>query len=282
MSGQIPYHHPDDSQFSIAYVTQDRGNLNTSGQDSLVEEYECDERFYVLYTDTGARGTVDDIELEHDDVLDRMSAENRTICIRLLQIFEEILEEKETEEGERLDIYKQIELDTIPDALEHVEWDNAAVDVAAQLMSALVLKHAMPNANHRTAISLSGWYLESAESGFSLPTLATEEYDWRGWVDEYIRDSKRLLTVRRNTTAFRLIEDFGCDTVIRKGEIDIELNEYDLDQPHSEALRRYAQQHEELCADFMIETVQRAGHGELIRMDGPDKSGFVEYLEEKR
>ncbi len=39
-----------------------------------------------------------------------MSPQNRTITVRLLQIFEEIIEEKELEEEAKLEIYKQIAL----------------------------------------------------------------------------------------------------------------------------------------------------------------------------
>jgi hypothetical protein len=88
------------------------------------------------------------------------------------------------------------------------------------------------NVNHRTWISLVEWYLESAQSGFSFPQLATDDYMWRDWVNEYVRESKRILTDRRNTRAFSLLRKWGCDVVERKGNIEIELAEYDLDYPN--------------------------------------------------
>jgi prophage maintenance system killer protein len=216
MTTRVYYHHPDDSRYSLAYVTQDRAEITTSGQDAIVEHYDLDEEFFVLYTNCGASGTVGDLDDEFEDVLDEMSPQDRTITVRLLQIFEEIVEEKELEEEQKLEIYKQIELERIPDAIARVDWTGTAVDVAGQLMSTLILKHALPNANHRTSISIAQWYLESIETGFSFPDFATEAYDWKTWVNEYITESKRLLTVRRNTTAFSLLSKWGCDTVVRK------------------------------------------------------------------
>jgi prophage maintenance system killer protein len=76
-------------------------------------------------------------------------------------------------------------------------------------MSTLVLNHALPNANHRTSIAMAKWYIECADSMFSFPEMATKDHDWIEWVDSYIAESKRLLTIRRNTTAFRLLKEWG-------------------------------------------------------------------------
>jgi len=280
MTGRVYYHHPEDSQYSLAYVTRDKDEITTSGQDAIIEDYDLDKEFFVLYTNRGASGTVDDLDDEFEDTLDEMSPQNRTITVRLLQIFEEIIEEKELEEDAKLEIYKQIELERIPDALARVDWNGTAVDVAGQLMSTLILKHALPNANHRTAISMAQWYLESIETGFSFPDFATEEYDWKSWVNEYITESKRLLTVRRNTTAFSLLAEWGCGTVVRKNGIEIALAEYDLDFTRSEAYKHYGDVHTELCTDFLIESVTRAGHEELITTEGIGKAEFVSFLDE--
>jgi len=279
MTARVYYHHPEDSQYSLAYVTQDRDEITTSGQDAIIEHYDLDEEFFALYTNRGASGTVEDLDDELEDVLDEMSAQNRTITMRLLQIFEEIIEEKELEEEAKLEIYKQIELERIPDALARVDWTGTAVDVAGQLMSTLILKHALPNANHRTSISMAQWYLESIETGFSFPDFATEAYDWKAWVNEYIAESKRLLTVRRNTTAFSLLAEWGCDIVIRKNGIEIDLAEYDLDFTRSEAYAYYGDVHTELCVDFLRESVTRAAHDELISTAGIGKAEFVSFLE---
>lgn len=280
MTARVYYHHPDDSQYSLAYVTQDRDEITISGKDAIIEHYDLAEEFFVLYTNRGASGTVEDLDDEFEDVLDDMSPQNRTITVRLLQIFEEIIGETELEEEAKLEIYKQIELERIPDAITRIDWNGTAVAVAGQLMSTLILKHTLPNANHRTSISMAQWYLESIETGFSFPDFVTEEYDWKSWVNEYITESKRLLTVRRNTTAFSLLAEWGCDTVMRKNGIEIVLAEYDLDVTQSEAYKQYGEIHTELCTDFLIESVTCAGHDELITAEGIGKAKFVSCLEE--
>jgi hypothetical protein len=279
MTTRIYYHHPENSQYSLAYVAQDKEDMTTSGQDAILERYELDEEVFVLYTNHGASGTVEDLDGEFEAVLDEMSAQNRTITVRLLQIFEEIVEEKEFEEEAKLEMYKQIELERVPDALARIDWSGTAVDVAGQLMSTLILKHPLPNANHRTAISMAQWYLESIETGFSFPDFATKGSGWKAWVNRYIIESKRLLTVRRNTTAFSLLAEWGCDTVVRKTDVEIDLDEYDLDLTRSEAYSYYADMHTELCTDFLSESVTRAGHDELVSTDGIGKAEFVSFLE---
>lgn len=209
MTTHVYYHHPDNPQYSLAYVTQDRDDITTGDQDAIIERYELDEECFVLYTNRGESGTVDSLGDDFEEVLAEMSPQDRTLTVRLLQIFEEIIETKAIEEDEKLQIYKQIELERMPEAFSQIDWDLAAVDVAGQLMSALILKHALPNANHRTAISIAQWYLESIETGFSFPEFATTEYEWKAWVDEYITESKQVLTVRRNITAFSLLADWG-------------------------------------------------------------------------
>jgi len=278
MTAYVYYHYPVDPHYSLAYVTQEQDEI-TAGQNAIIERYELDKEFFVLYTNQGASGTVENLDDDFEDVLDEMSPQNRTIAIRLLQIFEEIIEEKELEEDAKLEIYKQIEVERIPDAIDRINWDCAAVDIAGQLMSTLVLKHALPNANHRTSISMAKWYLESIETGFSFPEFATEEYDWKKWVNEYIIESKRILTVRRNTTAFSLLAEWGCDVVKRKNDIEIDLAEYTLDLSQSDAYEYYGDKHTDLCTEFLIESVTRAGHDELISTDGISKMEFVTYLE---
>jgi hypothetical protein len=106
MTARVYYHHPEDTQYSLAYVTQYRDEITISGQDAIIERYDFDEEFFVLYTSHGASGTVEDLDDEFEDVLDEMSPQDRTITVRLLQIFEEIVEEKQLEEEAKLEIYK--------------------------------------------------------------------------------------------------------------------------------------------------------------------------------
>lgn len=79
---------------------------------------------------------------------------------------------------------------------------------------------------------------------------------------------------------FRLLSQWGCDVVLRKGDIEIDLSEYDLEMPHSDALSRYAVRHSDLCMDFVTESVTRAGAPHLRFEQGVDKEEFLEYLKD--
>lgn len=279
MTATVPYHHPDDEQYSLAYVTTERDDITTEADDAIIERYQLDEPVFVLYTNTGASGTVGDIDDEFEAALDAMDEDDRIFTLRFLQTFEGVIEEKQLEEDELLEIYKQIELEEVPDAIGRVDWDANVVDVAGQLCSTLVLKHPLPNANHRTSIAMAEWYIESADPSFSFPELATADYDWQSWVDPYIVESKRLLTVRRNVRSFRLLQGWGCETILRKGGIEITLAEYDLDMDQSTAYADYGDRHTDICTDFMIESVERTGHEHLRSERGCDYAGFVDYLD---
>jgi hypothetical protein len=81
MNGRVYYHHPEDSQYSLAYVTRDKDEITTSGQDAIIEDYDLDKEFFVLYTNRGASGTVEDLDDEFEDVLDEMSPQDRMIML---------------------------------------------------------------------------------------------------------------------------------------------------------------------------------------------------------
>nr|WP_233125139.1 hypothetical protein [Halorubrum sp. SD683] len=49
-----------------------------------------------------------------------------------------------------------------------------------------------------------------------MPRTRVDDDTWREWVDPYIVDSKRLITVRRNNLRFKQLEDLDVDVVERK------------------------------------------------------------------
>jgi len=101
---------------------------------------------------------------------------------------------------------------------------------------------------------------------------------WQDWVDPYIVESKRLLTVRRNNVRFKHLHDRGVDIVERKGGIRMRLAEYDLDMHWRTALSHYAEQHEAHCVDFATELLEQAGAGTLTEQAGPTKSELIDFL----
>ena len=105
-----------------------------------------------------------------------------------------------------------------------------------------------------------------------------ETYDWREWVNEYINESKRLLTVRRKNVRFKYLREFGATTLERKHEVEIDLTEYQLDMYPHEAEQIYAEELEELWIDFVEEAVERAGKPELMDAPGLSKAEFAEEI----
>ena len=62
MTDLVHYHHPGDEQYSLAYVTLDVDEINPN--DGKVETYYLDKPVHVLFTNSGASGTIDDISGE--------------------------------------------------------------------------------------------------------------------------------------------------------------------------------------------------------------------------
>nr|WP_324665400.1 hypothetical protein [Haloarcula sp. CK38] len=112
-----------------------------------------------------------------------------------------------------------------------------------------------------------------------MPETKTEieldTYDWREWVNEYINESKRLLTVRRKNVLFKYLREFGATTLERKHQVIIDLSEYELDMYPHEAKAFYAERHEDLWIEFVEQAVERASFPELADTTGISKAEFA-------
>ena len=108
--------------------------------------------------------------------------------------------------------------------------------------------------------------------------IDSETYDWREWVNEYINESKRLLTVRRKNVLLKHLSDFGATTLERKHEVQIDLTAYELDMYPAEAKTVYAAAHEELRIEFVEEAVERTDNPELMEAPELSKAEFAEKI----
>lgn len=112
--------------------------------------------------------------------------------------------------GARLRWYKPLDERLLHRTLTQMDWKGQKLDVAARLISNLVIAHPFPNANHRTSTALARLYL--AAEGIAWPP-----YDLRGrGIDRFIRDtepfvlrSKYLLHVMRHGPMFTIAYDEG-------------------------------------------------------------------------
>lgn len=111
-----------------------------------------------------------------------------------------------------------------------------------------------------------------------MPRTHIDDKTWQEWVDPYIVDSKRLITVRRNNLRFKQLEELDVDQVERKDGIQIRLDEFELDMHWREALSLYASRHESHCMEFARSVLERMDREDLIDRSGPTKQEFTEYL----
>ncbi|RQG86172.1 hypothetical protein EA462_17020 [Natrarchaeobius halalkaliphilus] len=286
--GHVYYHHPGDKQFSLDYITQTPEEVVsqiTSYRDDVsvkVSEYDLDEHFYAIYTSRGGGKPVSELELDVSEALEQLEAENGQIVARLLETYRALIQRNEEEEGSPVIAYKDPDIEALGEVLDRVSWTGSATDVAGRLSSNLILKHALPNANHRAAVAVIQVYLRCYDPDFSLPETKGEagpnEFDWQDWVNAYINESKRILTVRRKNVIFKILRQFGATTVERKHNVEIDLTSYTLDLYPSEAKKRYAEEHEQLWISFVEEVVERVERSDLKDTPALSKSAFAEEI----
>lgn len=283
MDRLVHYHHPRDETFSLTYCAASPGELRDprreAEDDTKLVGYPFETPVYVLYEGAESVETASDVEYDPGWLEDRLSELDRAtqiVAFRLVELLEAAVTAHDADEFR---LYKEFEPEQIRRALEDVSWDASLPAVAGELMSNLVLRHALPNANHRTSIALLQLCIECVEPSFEMPSTHADDEAWTAWVDPYVAESKRLLTVRRNNVRFERLERLGVDLVERKGGVRIRLSDYDLDMHWHEARSAYAERHEDLCVSFATEILERSGKPELEERNGPTKEQFVEYLD---
>lgn len=285
MSGRVMYHHPDNDRLSVNYVSFDLSEaeqrLSELGDNKIgeIEEYDLSETVYVVYKGYEVPDITDDIEYNIHDEVAEIAKNDQIITTRVLKIFESIADEKYEEENEKLAAYKEIEIEKIPGALDRVTWGESVAETGGELLSCLILRHALPNANHRTSLGMLSLYYQAISSSFEMPATATEDYDWEGWVNAFIEDSKKLLTVRRNVPRFRYLYDAGCTVIERKDGLRVHLEEYDLTMGHWDAMEKYAEEHKHRSVEFAQDVLDKAGTPELRHGDPLSKSDFADELQ---
>lgn len=151
---------------------------------------------------------------------------------------------------------KQYDLQKVAQVFSRVQWKQSVGDVAAELLSRLILAHPLPNTNHRTSVAVACSYIATHEPRFEPPNeLAGEPLP--EWAVEYFADSKRLVTVRRNARLFGWLAERGITVLQRKNGIDIELAEYDLDV--GQPMVWFADQHVDRTTEFIRILLEKSG-----------------------
>ena len=284
------YHHPCDRRFSIDDVRFESTELTSryrrhdSDQVKAIGYPTGKRTVYCLYTPTGTCGRTVDLDLTEAELtaaLDPMNPETeRPIALALFEAWNGVREEESKRDG--LAIYKPMELENVLVALDQTDWSGPATEVAGRLASNMIIRHILPNANHRCSISMLQFYLDFCTFGSEVEydnlRLHTDDNEWKAWVDDYIRQSKRILDVRRNNVRFKYLREGGIDYVVRKGEIVTDLRDWDLDMTPNDAKQKYAKKHERLYDRFAEEIAERAGVPDLASRPGLSQREFATML----
>jgi hypothetical protein len=280
----VHYHHPQAENFSLRYSSDSVSELLTRRADLDGETkfigYPFDTPVYVLYeadTEIEAAKHIDYDSKWLSERIAGLDREAQVVTFRLVELLEAAVDVREEEEFR---LYKEFEPQKIQQALDHVSWEASVPEVAGEVMSNLILRHSLPNANHRTSIAMLQFCIESVDPDFVMPRTHVDDDSWREWVDPYIVDSKRLITVRRNNLRFKKLGELDVDIVERKDGIQIRLAEFQLDMHWQEALSEYASLHESHCVEFAQAVIERAERDDLLDQTGPTKQEFITYLED--
>ncbi|APX95387.1 hypothetical protein BB347_01470 [Natronorubrum daqingense] len=80
----------------------------------------------------------------------------------------------------------------------------------------------------------------------------------------------------RKAPMFQYLEDWGCESVIRKNDIVVSFKEYDIsvEDPRS----RFRQQHKELSTEFVYQVLERTEYDSLIGAEDPGKQVFLDRI----
>lgn len=283
MARVVHYHHPQAENFSLKFSSTSPADLlsrreELDGATKLVG-YPFDTPVYVLYEGDTEIEDAEELDFDREWLRDRiteLSHEGQVVAFRLVELLEAAVDVRGADEFR---LYKDFEPQKIQQALDHVSWGESLPEVAGELMSNLILRHSLPNANHRTGIAMLQFCIESEVPDFEMPRTHVDDETWRTWVDPYIVGSKRLITVRRNNVRFKQLQELGVDFVERKDGIQIRLAEFDLDMHWREALSTYAGRHEAYCTEFAHAVLARTDREDLRTQAGPPKQDFIDFLE---
>ncbi|MCA1819220.1 MAG: hypothetical protein LC620_04080 [Halobacteriales archaeon] len=106
--------------------------------------------------------------------------------------------------------YKELDIDNLHACIRRLRWRGSRLDVAAGLMSSLIVAHPFPNANHRTSLFLARLYLESVGSRWPVYNLQGRGAE-RFFRDThpFFKDSKYLLQLIRHRELVRVAHAAG-------------------------------------------------------------------------
>lgn len=106
--------------------------------------------------------------------------------------------------------YKPLEVEKVRDVGERVQWGGTVLDVATHLLTLPIIKHGLPNANHRTNLYVTRLYLRS--QGIRWPIYNLHGHGRGRFLRDanaFIVESKYLLFLLRRRPLARVAFDHG-------------------------------------------------------------------------
>lgn len=265
----VPYHlEHDGDYYSLSYVhpseTAAEDDAQNRSEPATIRLLDLEDDYFGVYT----RAEVQEERIEDGDLSD-YSADTRDIVDTVVGLFDAISDEQSIE------WYKPLEPTQIADAIEAVTWKQSIPTVGGSLISELILSHGLPNANHRTSIAFFELYLQTFDTLSDSPRTNLDD-EWAAWVNEFIRESKRIITIRRKAALFRFLQSTGATGVRRKNDVELLFENYppDVDDPWT----YYAAEHERVWRDFATTYLRRADASELLEREDDGKRVFSSRL----
>lgn len=148
--------------------------------------------------------------------------------------------------GTRVRWYKGLDIPALHRCIMSFNWRGTYLDVSSDILFSTIVTHPFPNANHRTAISLTRLFLGSA-------TIAWPHFELRGrgirrFVSAstpFIISSKYLLQILRHRPMIRLAFEEGFTHLQLAGQSvkiessDLALDDADIRSRHQALARRF-------------------------------------------
>lgn len=186
------------------------------------------------------------------------------------------VEDEWEESGQELRWYKEPSIEDIRRVLHRVDFCQPVPDVGGELLSKFITTHPLPNANHRVALSVLELYLQTFDQNFELPDTGITG-EWFDWAEEYVFESKVLMTLARKCELLSYLREWGCEAVVRDGDNRIVFDEYDL--AVDDSFRYYAgSEHLAQSKVFVKAILDRTNQIDLMEREDDGKEAFLSRL----
>lgn len=284
MTSRLPYHKKREGLvLSLCYITPSRERAeevvadHELGADDAtlvvtdIDQYTFNSEVYAVYAAESHRR-------QFPDGWDRGLSQNDIILVdSVINTFRGVQQEWE-KLGSPLNYYKKPDPRKTCDAFDDVRWRQDVATVGGEIMSSLIKTHALPNANHRTAVAYLRTYLQSVAETSDPNFIAAGNYqgDWFEWARKHVHESKRLLLLRRKPDLLQYAKSFGVEKIYRKSGIEINLSAHNFEQ---QDIRSIADEgHCNRCIQLAADLIERSDYPELKHRTDDGRRAFVDRL----